>query len=68
MCIFIFVCIFRFTMQFNINSTFFMYALTMFGESLGQRGVLPPIMAAWGPDVLLLLAACMRLYIVSIRR
>ncbi len=52
----------------SMASTFIMYALTMFGESLGQRGVLPPFMAAWGPDVLLLIIASSRLYLVSIRR
>ncbi|MCQ2444770.1 MAG: LptF/LptG family permease [Mailhella sp.] len=52
----------------SMAGTFLMYAMTMFGESLGQRGILPPVMAAWGPDALLLAAACLRLYIVSIRR
>jgi len=40
----------------------------MFGESLGQMGSLPPIMAAWGPDMLLLAVALSRLYFVSVRR
>ena len=52
----------------SMAGTFIMYALTMFGESLGQRGVLPPFMAAWGPDTLLLLIAVGRLYLVSVRR
>ena len=52
----------------SMAGTFIMYALTMFGESLGQRGALPPFMAAWGPDVLLLIIASARLYFVSVRR
>lgn len=52
----------------SMAGTFIMYALTMFGESLGQRGALPPFMAAWGPDTLLLLIAVGRLYLVSVRR
>lgn len=52
----------------SMAGTFIMYSLTMFGESLGQRGSLPPFMAAWGPDFLLLLVAMARLYYVSIRR
>ncbi len=52
----------------SMAGTFIMYALTMFGESLGQRGALPPFMAAWGPDFLLLLIATARLYLVSVRR
>ncbi|WP_418764760.1 LptF/LptG family permease [Mailhella sp.] len=52
----------------SMAGTFIMYSLTMFGESLGQRGVLPPFMAAWGPDALLLLIAVLRLYVVSVRR
>ena len=52
----------------SMAGTFILYALTMFGESLGQRGALPPFMAAWGPDVLLFLAAAGRLYYVSVRR
>ena len=52
----------------SMAGTFFMYSLTMFGESLGQRGALPPLVAAWGPDVLLLVLSVARLYIVSIRR
>ena len=52
----------------SMAGTFILYALTMFGESLGQRGALPPFMAAWGPDVLLFLVAAGRLYYVSVRR
>ena len=48
--------------------TFLLYALTMFGESLGQMGTLPPFLAAWGPDILLLTVALSRLYFVSVRR
>jgi lipopolysaccharide export system permease protein len=52
----------------SMAGMFVMYALTMFGESLGQRGLLPPLAAAWGPDLILLLIAVSRLYLVSIRR
>ncbi|MBR3881045.1 MAG: LptF/LptG family permease [Mailhella sp.] len=52
----------------SMAGTFLLYALTMFGESLGQRGVLPPMLAAWGPDIFLLTVAMLRLYIVSVRR
>ena len=52
----------------SMAATFIMYSLTMFGESLGQMGSLPPVMAAWGPDALLLLVALGRLYLVSVRR
>ncbi len=48
--------------------TFVMYTLTLFGESMGQRGLLPPALAAWGPNILLLLVALARLRLVSIRR
>ena len=52
----------------SMAGTFIMYALTMFGESLGQLGALPPLMAAWGADALLLAVAVARLYLVSVRR
>ena len=52
----------------SMAGTFLLYALTMFGESLGQMGALPPLMAAWGPNVLLLGVAISRLYFVSVRR
>ena len=52
----------------SMAGTFLLYALTMFGESLGQMGALPPLMAAWGPDMLLLTVAISRLYFVSVRR
>lgn len=52
----------------SMAGTFILYAMTMFGESLGQRGALPPFMAAWGPDALLFLVAAGRLYYVSVRR
>ena len=52
----------------SMAGTFLLYALTMFGESLGQMGTLPPLMAAWGPDVLLLTVAVSRLVFVSVRR
>ena len=52
----------------SMAGTFLLYALTMFGESLGQMGALPPVMAAWGPDILLLTVALSRLYFVSVRR
>ena len=52
----------------SMAGTFILYALTMFGESLGQMGSLPPLMAAWFPDALLLSIALARLYFVSVRR
>ncbi len=52
----------------SMASTFIMYSLTMFGESLGQGGSLPPVIAAWGPDVLLFIFSITYLYIVNIRR
>ncbi|MBQ4615570.1 MAG: LptF/LptG family permease [Mailhella sp.] len=52
----------------SMAGTFMLYALTMFGESLGQMGTLPPMLAAWGPNLLLLGVALSRLYIVSVRR
>ncbi len=52
----------------SMAGTFLLYALTMFGESLGQMGSLPPLLAAWGPDILLLSVALGRLYFVSVRR
>lgn len=48
--------------------TFFSYALTLFGESMGQQGVLPPILAAWGPNLFLLIFAGLRLRYVSLKR
>ncbi len=45
----------------SLGGTFFLYALIMFGESLGQRGVLPPMAAAWGPLLLPAAAALGRL-------
>ena len=52
----------------SMGGTFVLYALTMFGESLGMMGTLPPMVAAWGPDSLLLAVAAVRLYFVSVRR
>ena len=52
----------------SMAGTFLLYALTMFGESLGQMGSLPPLLAAWGPDLLLLSVALARLYYVSVKR
>jgi len=52
----------------SMAGTFLLYALTMFGESLGQMGSLPPVLAAWGPDLFLLSVALVRLYIVSVKR
>lgn len=52
----------------SMAGTFLLYAMTMFGESLGQVGSLPPLLAAWGPDMLLLAVAVSRLYYVSVKR
>ena len=38
------------------------------GESMGQRGLLPPMLAAWGPDALLLILASLRLRLAGIHR
>lgn len=47
---------------------FVTYAMTLFGESMGQRGLLPPAVAAWGPDALLLILAGFRLHLAGLRR
>ena len=47
----------------SLAGTFVLYALIMFGESLGQRGVLPPMAAAWGPLVLCAAGAMARLFL-----
>ena len=52
----------------SMAGTFVLYSMILFGESLGQMGSLPPVMAAWGPDMLLLAVALSRLYFVSVRR
>ncbi len=52
----------------SLAGTFALYALTLFGESLGQRGILPPIVAAWAPDILLSCISLSRLYLSSVRR
>lgn len=51
-----------------IMLTFVSYVLTLFGESMGQRGLLPPVPAAWGPNALLLTLALLRLHYVRISR
>ena len=60
--------LFNYLFARKMGGTFVLYALTMFGESLGMMGTLPPMVAAWGPDSLLLAVAAMRLYFVSVRR
>ena len=52
----------------SLAGTFILYSLTLFGESLGQRGILPPLAAAWAPDVLLAAISLGRLYLSSVRR
>jgi lipopolysaccharide export system permease protein len=52
----------------SLAGTFVLYALTLFGESLGQRGALPPVVAAWAPDVILAAVSLGRLYLSSVRR
>lgn len=47
---------------------FVAYTLTLFGESIGQRGLLPPIVAAWGPNALLLVLALIGLHLADARR
>lgn len=53
---------------FAMVITFVSYAVTLFGESMGQQGVLPPILAAWGPNIILLSLALLRLRYVSLKR
>ncbi len=47
---------------------FIAYVFTMLGDSLGKEGVIPPVVAAWGPQVLIFLLAYARVQYVSIRR
>lgn len=51
----------------SIVITFVAYVLTMFGDSLGQQGVVPPFVGAWGPQILLFLVASGRLQYISNR-
>lgn len=55
-------------MTLSIIAVFLLYILIMFGESLGQQGIVPAFAAAWAPNLLLLLVAFMRLQYVSLRR
>lgn len=48
--------------------TFVFYALTVVGQTMGERGIVPPMAAAWGPQLLLLALASLRLFLVSRRR
>ncbi|MDR2075715.1 MAG: LptF/LptG family permease [Desulfovibrio sp.] len=42
---------------FSVAATFLFYAFSLFGESTGQRGFLPPMAAAWGTNAAFLLLA-----------
>lgn len=47
--------------------TFVVYVLTLFGDTMGQRGLVPP----WrerGPQVILLCIALLRLHYAGLRR
>ena len=48
--------------------TFLYYAVFTLGTALGQRGVLPPVPAAWGANIIALLLACLRLAPLYLRR
>ena len=47
---------------------FLAYVFTIIGDSLGQGGAVPPIVGAWGPQIILFLLALMRIQYVFIRR
>lgn len=48
--------------------TFVSYVLTLFGDAIGQRGLVPPVAGAWGPQVMLLGAALLRLHYAGLRK
>lgn len=48
--------------------TFVVYVLTLFGDTMGQRGLVPPVAGAWGPQVILLCIALLRLHYAGLRR
>ena len=48
--------------------TFVTYVLTLFGDTMGQRGLVPPQAGAWGTQVLLLCAALLRLHYAGLKR
>ena len=48
--------------------TFVVYVLTLFGDTMGQRGLVPPVAGAWGPQVILLCIALLRLHYAGMRR
>lgn len=48
--------------------TFVTYVLTLFGDTMGQRGLVPPAAGAWGPQAILLGLALLRLHYASLRR
>jgi lipopolysaccharide export system permease protein len=45
----------------SVVATFLFYTLSLFGESIGQRGFLPPAAAAWGTNAVFLLIAFLAL-------
>lgn len=49
---------------FSVVVTFLAYMFTMIGDSLGRIGSVPPILAAFIPQFLILLFASMRIYTV----
>jgi lipopolysaccharide export system permease protein len=50
-----------------VVATFLFYTLSLFGESTGQRGLLPPAAAAWGANAAFLLLAVLRLRLAGIK-
>ncbi len=48
--------------------TFVTYVLTLFGDAMGQRGLVPPVAGAWGPQIILLGVALLRLHYAGLRR
>ena len=52
----------------SVVIAFIAYVATSLGDSLGESGALPPIVAAWGPQLLLCALAFARIQYVTVRR
>ncbi|MBO4317989.1 MAG: LptF/LptG family permease [Mailhella sp.] len=48
--------------------TFLSYVATVFGTSLGEKGMMPPALASWMTNILLFALSWLRLWYVSVRR
>ena len=48
--------------------SFLAYVLTMVGDSLGKEGTIPPVIAAWGPQLIIFTLAFIRIQYISLRR